>query len=179
MSDTPDKITIRIAIDIPVGVAPAILKSIEPTVAKLTSGIVPTETLAEPDTEPDPDSDEGLLIIARQELNRKQKAFFAKGPLAYRTYRRVRPLCESSQQAYKLVAQEIWLEAPVAAEVLVQKHRKKLRKYIRARNQQTVFRLVSEGQKTKEICEYLGFKAYKVRLLLKEARAAQSGGSNA
>lgn len=99
-------------------------------------------------------------------------------PLAYRTYRRVRPLCENPKQAYKIVAQEIWLEAPIAAEVLVQKHRKKLRNYIRARNQQTVLRFVSEGKKTREICEKLGFKAYKVRLLLKEARAGELGGPN-
>lgn len=175
MSDTSDKITIRIAIDIPVNVAPATIKSIEPIVAKLTSDFATSETTPEPEL----DEVDELTLIARQEFDRKRKSFFAKAPRAYSICRRVRPSCDTALLAYKIITNQLGLDAPVAAEVLVQKQRKKLRKYIRARNQQTILRLATEGHKTKEICDYLGFKAPKVRLLLREARAKKLGGSDA
>ncbi len=176
MSDTPDKITIRIAIDIPANVAAETIQSIEPMLARLTSGSPHFAKQSEPKVASEPAED--LSLIARQELERKRKAFFAQAPRVYSMYRRVRPNCDTALQAYKIIADAIPLDAPVAAEVLVQRQRRNLKKYIQKRRQSTALQLVRRGWTNKAIGERLGVSTRSVTRLLNEMFSSISGGSN-
>jgi len=177
MSDTFDKITIRIAIDIPVEVAAETIETIEPILARLTSGLPHAANQSTSQVESEPVED--LSLIARQELEKKRIAFFAQAPRAYAIYRRVRPQCETALQAYKIITADLRLDAPVAAEVLVQKQRRKLKKYIQKRRQKTVVRLAYDGWSNKAIGQYLGVASRTVSRLMTEARSSQLGGSDA
>ena len=170
MSDAPDKITIRIAIDIPVEVAAETVQIIEPALARLTAGLG-----GKPETTVESEPVEDLRLIARQELERKKDEFFAKAPRAYAIYRRVRPQCETALQAYKIITRDLRLDAAVAAEVLVQKQRRKLKQYIHNRRQRTVVRLGYEGWSNKAIAKRLGVATRTVARIFADARASNVG----
>lgn len=119
--------------------------------------------------------DAELRLIERKQYKDRKEAFLALAPEAYRLYKLHRPAHQSAKDIYSLIATQLFLEKPIAAELLVQKHRS----FVRKERPKEALKLIRKGLTIKAIAERLDISTRTVNRLLKAARDNTTGGHNA
>lgn len=119
--------------------------------------------------------DEELRASERKQYADRKAAFFALAPEAYQLYQLHRPGHKSANTVYSLISGQLRLDAPIAAELLVQKHRY----FLRQERQIKALKLARKGLTNKAIAERLGVSTRTVIRILKVARTKNVGGRNA
>lgn len=178
-NDTNKTISIRIAIDIPVGVAAETLAQIEPLVSQLSSSQSQKPLSAPPTLE---QSDEEIEEERRKaerdaEYAERLREFHSRKVQAYRTFRRIQGDCEKPYDAYRIIASQIgW--SPSLIPRVISDRRKEINRYINERRKRIAVAMAFKGKTHKQIAKRLGVHRHTVGKLLKEARASLVGGAN-
>lgn len=177
MSDNPSNtISIRIAIDIPVDIAAETLSKIQPILSQITGqaeDATPVQELGIVDSEA-----EALKEAARLEFQKRRAEFEQKGVQAFRIYRRIAANFEKPSQIYTAIGNQLGWPTGVIPSV-ISARRKKVKQYLRGRNQKTALRLAYEGWSNRAIAARMGFHVRTVSRLLKDAKTSQQGGKHA
>lgn len=119
--------------------------------------------------------DEQIKVAERKRYADRKAAFFALAPEAYRLYQLHRPDHQSANTVYSIIAGQLHLDTPIAAELLVQKHRY----FLRLEREKKALKLARKGLTNKAIGEQLGVSTRTAIRILKVARAKKAGGRNA
>lgn len=167
------RVTINISIDVPADDCEDLFSQVLALAARsfTTEQVTPEPQPKKKLATGDP---EELKRAAREHHQQSFRAFMAKAPLAYRLYRQLRPTQANAAATYKAVAERLSISAPIAAETLVRKHKKKLAAYIKKRRQKTALLMAWHGKTNAEIAAHFGVTRQTVYRMLKAARANPS-----